>query len=48
MMELMNHPNIMRIYDVFEGDKELFLVHEYVEGGELFDFLVNKGRLPPQ
>ncbi|KAF8190468.1 Pkinase-domain-containing protein [Pholiota molesta] len=34
MMKLMNHPNIMRIYD-------------YVEGGELFDFLVNRGRLPP-
>ena len=47
MMKLMNHPNIMRIYDVFEGDKELFLVLEYVEGGELFDFLVNRGRLPP-
>ena len=46
MMKLMNHPNIMRIYDVFEGDKELFLVLEYVEGGELFDFLVNRGRLP--
>ncbi|KNZ72467.1 putative serine/threonine-protein kinase HSL1 [Termitomyces sp. J132] len=47
MMKLMNHPNIMRIYDVYEGEKELFLVLEYVEGGELFDFLVNRGRLPP-
>ena len=46
MMKLMNHPNIMRIYDVYEGEKELFLVLEYVEGGELFDFLVNRGRLP--
>ncbi|KAJ7100259.1 CAMK/CAMKL/GIN4 protein kinase [Mycena belliarum] len=46
MMKLMNHPNIMRIYDVYEGSKELFLVLEYVEGGELFDFLVNRGRLP--
>ncbi|KAK1232466.1 serine/threonine-protein kinase gin4 [Marasmius sp. AFHP31] len=47
MMKLMNHPNILRIYDVYEGAKELFLVLEYVEGGELFDFLVNRGRLPP-
>jgi serine/threonine protein kinase len=45
MMKLMNHPNIMRIYDVYEGEKELYLVLEYVEGGELFDFLVNRGRL---
>ncbi|KAI0261651.1 kinase-like domain-containing protein [Gloeopeniophorella convolvens] len=47
MMKLMNHPNIMRIYDVYEGDKELYLILEYVEGGELFDFLVNSGKLPP-
>ncbi|KAI0000169.1 kinase-like domain-containing protein [Russula compacta] len=47
MMKLMNHPNIMRIYDVYEGDKELYLILEYIEGGELFDFLVNRGKLPP-
>ncbi|EKM57552.1 uncharacterized protein PHACADRAFT_206451 [Phanerochaete carnosa HHB-10118-sp] len=47
MMKLMNHPNIMRIYDVYEGDKELYLILEYVEGGELFDFLVNRGKLAP-
>ncbi|EPQ52097.1 Pkinase-domain-containing protein [Gloeophyllum trabeum ATCC 11539] len=45
MMKLMNHPNIMRIYDVYEGDKELYLILEYVEGGELFDYLVNHGKL---
>ncbi|OAX42455.1 Pkinase-domain-containing protein [Rhizopogon vinicolor AM-OR11-026] len=45
MMKLMNHPNILRIYDVFEGERELYLILEYVEGGELFDFLVNCGRL---
>ena len=47
MMKLMNHPNIMRIYDVYEGDAELYLVLEYIEGGELFDFLVNRGKLVP-
>src|ERR1700722_1011200 len=47
MMKLMNHPNIIRIYDVYESDKELFLVLEYVKGGELYDYLVNRGKLPP-
>ena len=28
MVELTNHPDIMRIYDVFKGDKELFLILE--------------------
>ncbi|KAE9404991.1 Pkinase-domain-containing protein [Gymnopus androsaceus JB14] len=44
-MKLMNHPSILRIYDVYESPKELFLVLEYVEGGELFDYLVNRGKL---
>ena len=47
MMKLMNHPNIIRIYDVYEGDNELYLILEYVEGGELYDFLVNRKCLPP-
>ena len=47
MMKLMNHPNIVRIYDVYEGKKELFLILEYVQGGELFDYLVNHGRMEP-
>ncbi|KAF8576382.1 Pkinase-domain-containing protein [Ramaria rubella] len=47
MMKLMEHPNIMRLYDVWEGDRELFLILEWIEGGELFDLIVNRGRLPP-
>ncbi|KAG8851968.1 hypothetical protein FRB96_008983 [Tulasnella sp. 330] len=47
IMKLIDHPNIMALYDVFEADNELFLLLEYIEGGELFDFLVSKGRLQP-
>lgn len=46
-MKLMHHPNIMRMFDVYEGEKELYLVLEYVEGGELFDYLVNHGKMSP-
>lgn len=45
MMKLMDHPNIVRIFDVYEGEHELFLILEYVDGGELFDYLVNHGKL---
>lgn len=38
-------PNILQIYDVYESNQELYLVLEHVEGGELFDYLVKKGRL---
>ncbi|KAK8869825.1 hypothetical protein IAR55_000393 [Kwoniella newhampshirensis] len=47
IMKLVDHPNVMSLYDVWETAKELYLVLEYVEGGELFDYLVSQGRLPP-
>ncbi|EIW69671.1 hypothetical protein TREMEDRAFT_30370 [Tremella mesenterica DSM 1558] len=47
IMKLLEHPNVMGLYDVWETSKELFLILEYVEGGELFDYLVSKGRLHP-
>ncbi len=45
IMKLIDHPNVMRLYDVWESTDELFLVLEYIEGGELFDYLVSRGPL---
>ncbi|KAI0322810.1 kinase-like domain-containing protein [Amylostereum chailletii] len=45
IMKLIDHPNIMRLYDVWETSSELYLILEYVEGGELFEYLCKKGRL---
>lgn len=39
----MSHPNIIRIFRVYETDATLYLVLELVEGGELFDFIVERG-----
>lgn len=37
----------MQMYDVWASSKELYLVLEYVQGGELFDYLCSRGsRLP--
>ncbi|PWN29491.1 Pkinase-domain-containing protein [Jaminaea rosea] len=47
IMKLIEHPNLLGLWDVYETSKELFLVMEYVAGGELFDHLVAKGRLRP-
>jgi serine/threonine-protein kinase HSL1 (negative regulator of Swe1 kinase) len=46
IMKLIDHPNIMRLYDVWETSTDLYLIMEYVEGGELFDYLCSHGRLP--
>lgn len=37
----------MKMYDVWSSPNELYLVLEYVQGGELFDYLCSRGsRLP--
>ncbi|GJJ13769.1 hypothetical protein Clacol_008025 [Clathrus columnatus] len=46
LMKLMEHPNIMRLYDVWEGKGNLYLILEWIEGGELFDLIVDRGCLP--
>ncbi|KAJ6581403.1 kinase-like domain-containing protein [Mycena capillaripes] len=48
VMKLIDHPNIMRLYDVWETSTELYLILEYVKGGELFEYLCKKGRLPTE
>ncbi|KAK0522892.1 serine/threonine-protein kinase gin4 [Tilletia horrida] len=45
IMKLIEHPNIIGLWDVYETSTELYLVMEYVAGGELFDHLVARGKL---
>ena len=47
-MKLIEHPHVLALYDVYENEKFLYLVMEHVSGGELFDYLVKKGRLIPR
>lgn len=41
------HPHIIRLYQVIDTPSDIFVVMEYVRGGELFDNIVSKGRIPP-
>ncbi|GBG34928.1 Serine/threonine protein kinase OSK3 [Hondaea fermentalgiana] len=45
ILKMFKHPHIIRLYEVIETPTEIFLVMEYVSGGELFDYIVSKGRL---
>lgn len=40
----MDHPHITRLYDVYESKNELHLVMECMEGGELFESVIEKKR----
>lgn len=46
-MKCVNHPNIMSLYDVWETTSSIYLILEYVQGGELFDYLSTNGPLEP-
>ncbi|KAH0794549.1 CAMK family protein kinase [Histomonas meleagridis] len=41
LMRLVQHPNIMKLYDVLESNRHLYIILEYEEQGELFDYLVS-------
>ena len=36
----MDHPNIVKIFEFYNGEKEYYLIMEYCGGGELFDKIV--------
>lgn len=48
IMKNLNHPNIVRLYDVYETDKYLCLIMELVTGGELFDRIIDRGAYSEQ
>lgn len=39
------HPHIIRLYEVIETPTDTYVIMEYVKSGELFDYIVEKGRL---
>lgn len=39
------HPHIIRQYEVIETPEDIYVVMEYVKSGELFDYIVEKGKL---
>ncbi|MBA0831568.1 hypothetical protein Goarm_016027 [Gossypium armourianum] len=39
------HPHIIRLYEVIETTTKIFIVTEYAESGDLFDYIVQKRRL---
>uniref|UniRef100_A0A674PQZ4 BR serine/threonine kinase 2 n=2 Tax=Takifugu rubripes TaxID=31033 RepID=A0A674PQZ4_TAKRU len=48
ILKLIEHPHVLKLHEVYENKKYLYLVLEHVSGGELFDYLVKKGRLTPK
>ncbi|XP_052182685.1 CBL-interacting serine/threonine-protein kinase 23-like isoform X2 [Diospyros lotus] len=44
-MKLIRHPNVIRMYEVMASKTKIYIVLEFVTGGELFDKIASEGRL---
>ena len=42
-LKMLDHPNIVKVYELFEDPKNLSIVMDYFSGGELFDRMEKKG-----
>lgn len=45
-LKLLKHPNVVRLYEVLASKSKIYMVLEYVNGGELFDKIASRGKLP--
>ncbi len=45
VLKSLNHPNIIHLEETFESPDRIYMVMEMMQGGELFDYVVEKGTL---
>ena len=45
ILKIVNHKNIIKLYEILETPQKIYLVMEYCERGELFDYIVNNKKL---
>ena len=45
LVKKLNHPNITKILEMFENDKYFLIIMEYINGGNLFNFVKKRRKL---
>ncbi|KAB0399946.1 hypothetical protein E2I00_012622, partial [Balaenoptera physalus] len=46
IIQSLSHPNIVKLHQVYETDTEIYLIMEYVQGGDLFDAIIESVKFP--
>lgn len=45
ILQNLHHPHVVRLYELIDTPTDIFMVIEYVPGGELFDYIVQHSRV---
>jgi calcium-dependent protein kinase len=48
VLKMCQHPNIIKLLDIFENSDNYFIVIEYMEGKDLFDYIQKRNFLLPE
>merc|ERR1712151_640851 len=48
IMKMMDHPNVIKLYETFEDHRNIYLIMELCSGGELFDRIIESGHFTEQ
>ena len=47
-LKILNHPNVIKTFDIIENDIKYYIIMEYASGGELYKHITDKQRLPEE
>ena len=45
ILEILNHPNILQLYETIISEKNIYIITEYIEGKDLFHYIFSTQRL---
>ena len=41
-LKKLDHPNVIKLFEIYEDEDDVYLVQEICKGGELFDYIINQ------
>lgn len=45
ILKKVNHINIIKLYELIETNNKIYIVTEYIDGGELYQNIIKQGKL---
>ena len=40
ILKQLDHPNIVKVFEFYEDDDNIYIIEELCKGGELFDYII--------